>query len=160
MSTQAAAQVLALQQLDARASTPGGQDEADEVDKQSGKDELLSVAMLSVAKAHFHALKSCDAEVQEEAYHACQLAEESRKAARQHAADQHFSFWECVEKDETHELMLRPEWYTRTTRPGVAWCDLNHISPHHVLLGSRTSRRNIHGPCIICTAVWHRSGPW
>ena len=81
LNKQAAAQVLTLQHLDARALTPGGLDEADEVYKQSGKDELLSVAVLSVAKAHFHALKSCNAEFQEEDYNAWQVAEESNKSS-------------------------------------------------------------------------------
>ena len=66
--------------------TPGGEDEADEVDKQSGKDGVFRGALLSAAKAHFHALKSFNVEVQEEAEQACLLAEET-KAARQHAAD-------------------------------------------------------------------------
>ena len=90
MDEQAAAQVQALQHLDGRASTPGGEDEADEVDKQSGKDEALRGAVLSVAKAHFHALKSLTIEVRAEAEQAWLLAEESTQAARQQAAGQHF----------------------------------------------------------------------
>ena len=78
---QAAAQVQALQSLDGRASTPGGEDDADEVDKQSGKDEVLRSALLSVAKAHFHALKSLNVDVREEVEQACLMAEESTKSS-------------------------------------------------------------------------------
>ena len=137
MDEQAAAQVQALQNLDDRASTPGGKDEADEVDKQSGKDEALRGALVSVAQAHFHALKGCSVEVREEAEQACLLAIESTQAARQHAADQHFSLLECIKKDETHELVMRIEWYTQTAVPGVTWCDLNHVLPDDVLSGSQ-----------------------
>ena len=137
MDEQAAAQVQVLQHLDGRASTPGGEDEAKEVDKQSGKDEALRGAVLSVAQAHFHALKSLNDEVREGAEQACLLAEEATQAARQHAADQHFSLLECIKKDETHELVMRNEWYTQTAVPGVTWCDLNHMLPDDVLSGSK-----------------------
>ena len=64
------------------------------MDKQSGKDEALRGALVSVAQAHFHALKNLNVRVRDEAGEACQLAEESTQAARQHAADQHFSLLE------------------------------------------------------------------
>ena len=137
LDVQAAAQVQAFQKLGGRASMPGGEDEADEVEKQSGKDAALRGAVLSVAKAHFHALKSLNVEVREEAEQACLLAEDSTKAARQHAADQHFSLLECIKKDETHELVMRNELYTQTAVPGVTWCDLNHVLPDDVLSGSQ-----------------------
>ena len=97
------------------------------MDKQSGEDEAFRDAVYLVAKAHFHALKSLDAEVREEAEQACLLAEESTQAARQHAADQHFSVLECTKKAETHELVMRSEWHTQTAVPGVTWCDLKHM---------------------------------
>ena len=75
MDEQDAARVQTLQTLDGRASMPGGEDEADEVDKQSGKDEVLRGALLSVAHVHFHALKNLNVEVQKEAEQACLLAE-------------------------------------------------------------------------------------
>lgn len=137
LDAQAAAQVQALQNVDGRASTPGGGGEADQVDNQSGKDEAFRGAVLSVAKAHFHALKSLNVEVQGICELACLLAAESPQAAQQQHADQHFSLLECIKKDETHELVMRNEWHTQTAVPGVTWCDLNHMLPDDVLSGSK-----------------------
>ena len=36
-------------------------------------------------------------------------------------------------KDETHELVMRPEWHKWTAVPGITWCDLNHMLPDDVL---------------------------
>ena len=100
--------------------------------------------MLAKAQTHDHAIQVTSSSAQEEADQACTAADEQARHIQRLLADQHFTLVECLNKDETHELVKRRDWGLATSSPGLTWCDLNKVLPEEVLAGRETFNNQHH----------------